>query len=107
MFFIILKKKKNYYTNIVYKNNKFCKAKKMFKNNSTNFVRIKRNFKKAFTITEVIVATFISSLVMSFIFIFIFDVVDGIREAKDEVEYLEAVYDFTNQLNVHRNLYIS
>lgn len=74
--------------------------------NINNFL-IKNKFKKAFTLSEVVIATFISSIVLSFIFIFLSDMVEGINETKEEVRVVSSFYDFTNKLNNYRNVYIT
>ncbi len=60
---------------------------------------------KAFTLTEVLIATFISSLVMTFIFVFLFDTVEWIGNSKTEVKVLESIYSFSSDLNNYRNYY--
>jgi prepilin-type N-terminal cleavage/methylation domain-containing protein len=72
-----------------------------------NIFNLNKKIKKAFTLPEVIVATFISVLMLSFIFIFISDVIDGISGSNNEVKVLSSFYDFTNKLNNYRNVYIT
>lgn len=63
--------------------------------------------KKAFTISEVIVATFISTLILGFIFVFLADMTESIAETDNEILALSTFYEFNNQLNNYRNVYIS
>lgn len=64
-------------------------------------------FKKAFTLTEVVIATFISAMILSFIFIFIVNIVDSISNVKTEVNIMSSFYDFNNKINNLRNVYIT
>lgn len=61
----------------------------------------------AFTISEVIIATFISTIVLSFIFIFLSDIVNSISNTKKEINSLSSFYEFTNKINNLNNIYIS
>jgi len=63
--------------------------------------------KKAFTFSEIVVATFISMIVMSFIFIFLSDTIEAIWNTKDDVDMISSFYDFTNKLHNFRNIYIT
>lgn len=68
-------------------------------------LKIKENIKKAFTLSEIIVATFISVIILSFIFIFISDIISWIAITKREVKVMSSFYDFTQKLNNYRNVY--
>lgn len=68
---------------------------------------LKNNIKKAFSISEVIVATFISVIILSFIFVFISNIISWISTINQEVKILSSFYDFTNKVNNYRNVYIS
>ena len=61
--------------------------------------------KKAFTLVEVFIATFISSIVLSFIFIFLSDISSWILDTKNEIIFMWHFYDFTYKLNNYRNIY--
>ncbi len=66
-----------------------------------------KNIKKAFTLTEVLIASAISTIVLGFIFIFLANMVEWIGHTKKEVAIFSAFYDFTNKLNNYRNVYVS
>lgn len=70
-----------------------------------NCLIIINNFKKAFTIAEVVIATFVSVIILSFIFIFLSNILDGISDTNEEVKVLSSFYDFTNKLNNYHNVY--
>lgn len=61
--------------------------------------------KKAFTLIEVIIATLISMIVLSFIFLFLVNTIDTIWTAQNEVKIISSFYDFTNKINNLRNVY--
>lgn len=63
--------------------------------------------KVAFTLTEVVVATFISGIILSFIFIFLWDISNWISETKKWVVSMSHLYDFSYKLNNYRNVYIT
>lgn len=69
--------------------------------------KIINNLKRAFTISEIIIATFISTIVLSFIFIFLSDIVNSIWSTKKEISTLSSFYEFNNKLNNLSNIYIS
>lgn len=68
---------------------------------------VKDNNKKAFTLSEVIIASFISTLVLGFIFTFLFNMMEWISDTKKEVSIFSSFYEFNNKLNNYRNIYIS
>ncbi|MDP2091101.1 MAG: prepilin-type N-terminal cleavage/methylation domain-containing protein [Candidatus Gracilibacteria bacterium] len=82
------------------------KLKKIFKGanifKSINFIN-----NKAFTLPEVVIATFISGIILSFIFIFLSDISSGISDSKKETVLMYDFYDFTYKLNNYRNVYIT
>lgn len=67
--------------------------------------KIINKFKQAFTLTEVVVATLISSIVLWFIFIFLWDISSGIIDTKREIILMSHFYDFSYKLNNLRNVY--
>ncbi|MDD2870502.1 MAG: prepilin-type N-terminal cleavage/methylation domain-containing protein [Candidatus Gracilibacteria bacterium] len=67
--------------------------------------KIINKFKQAFTLTEVVVATLISSIVLGFIFIFLGDISGGIVDTKREIILMSHFYDFSYKLNNLRNVY--
>lgn len=69
---------------------------------SINFIK-----NKAFTLAEVVIATFISWIILSFIFIFLGDISSWIAESKKETVLMYDFYDFTYKLNNYRNVYIT
>lgn len=69
---------------------------------SINFIK-----NSAFTLPEVVIATFISWIVLSFIFIFLWDISSWISESKKETILMSDFYDFTYKLNNYRNVYIT
>lgn len=79
--------------------NYFFKKKNI--NNRSSFI------KTAFTLTEVIIATFISMIVLGFIFLFLTNTIDGIWNTKKEINIMSSFYDFTNKINNLRNVYIT
>jgi len=66
-----------------------------------------KSLKNAFTLTEVLVATLISSIVLWFIFVYLSDMSTWIQETKSEVIMMSRVYDFTHKLENFRNIYTS
>lgn len=70
-----------------------------------NSLVISKKFNKAFTIAEVIIATFISVIILSFVFIFLSNILDWISETNEEVKVLSSFYDFTNKINNYHNVY--
>lgn len=82
------------------------KLKKIFKGanifKSINFIN-----NKAFTLPEVVIATFISWIILSFIFIFLSDISSWISDSKKETVLMYDFYDFTYKLNNYRNVYIT
>jgi hypothetical protein len=53
----------------------------------------------------VMLATFISTIVMGFIFIFLSDISSWIVDTKNEVLFMWKLYDFSYKLNNYRNVY--
>ena len=64
-----------------------------------------KQFKKAFTLSEVLVATFIWTIILWFIFVFLGDVMNNISESKKEIKILSNYLDFSNKLNNYTNIY--
>ncbi len=62
-------------------------------------------FKAAFTLTEVVIATFISAIILSFIFVFLTDIIDGIWSTRKEVITISSFYEFTSKINNLSNIY--
>lgn len=60
---------------------------------------------KAFTVSEVIIATFISIIILWFIFIFLSNILNDISWTKREVAITSSIFDFTNKLNNFRSIY--
>ena len=79
----------------------------MLKNNKKILYSEKNNKKIAFSMSEVIVATFISAIVLSFIFIFLSNISDWIANTKKEAKIISSFYDFTYKLNNYSNIYTS
>ncbi len=75
------------------------------KNSKDSYSKLKQNFKKAFTLTEIIVASLISWIILSFIYVFLSNVIVTIWDTKNEVRSLTSMYDFINKLNNYRNIY--
>lgn len=72
-----------------------------------NKFSLNKKIKKAYTLPEVIVATFISVIIISFIFVFLSNIIEGISDTNNEVKILSSFYDFTNKLNNYSNVYIT
>lgn len=70
-------------------------------------MNIENYIKKAFTLPEIMIATFISVIILSFIFVFIWNIMIWISGTKNEIEVMSSFYDFTNKLNNYRNVYIT
>jgi len=66
---------------------------------------MKKLFKKWFTLIEIMVATFIGTIILAFIFVFLWDIVDGISKAKNEVRSIWAYHDFSTKIINYRNIY--
>ena len=64
-----------------------------------------KQLKKAFTLTEVLVATFIWTIILWFIFVFLGDIMDNISESKKEIRVLSNYLDFSNKLNNYVDVY--
>ncbi|MBT3726368.1 prepilin-type N-terminal cleavage/methylation domain-containing protein [bacterium] len=77
------------------------------KNSNNSYYKLKQKFKKAFTLTEIIVATFISAIILSFVYVFLNNVIFTISDTKNDVKSLSSVYDFINKLNNYNNIYSS
>lgn len=63
--------------------------------------------KNWFTLAEVLISTFVSTIILWFIFLFLSNIAEGISKTKDDVLTLESFYDFSDQLDNYRNVYIS
>lgn len=61
--------------------------------------------KKALSLTEVLVATFIWALILGFIFVFLGDVIDQISKSKKEVKVISNYLDLSNKINDYRDIY--
>ncbi len=79
----------------------------MLNNKKSFLINYKNNIFKAFTLTEVVIASFISSMVLSFIFIFLLDITNWINNNKNEINVLSQFYDFSYKLNNLRNVYLT
>ena len=64
-----------------------------------------KQLKKAFTLTEVLVATFIWTIILWFIFVFLGDIMNNISESKKEIIVLSNYLDFSNKLNNYVDVY--
>lgn len=64
-----------------------------------------KNLKNAFTLTEVLVATLISGLILWYIFVFLWDMSTGIVETKKEVIAMSRIYELSHTINNYRNIY--
>lgn len=73
-----------------------------------NFNKNKNKFTyKAYTLPELLVATFISTILLSFIFIFIWNILSDITDSKNEIIQFSKLYDFIFELNNSNNVYTS
>jgi hypothetical protein len=61
--------------------------------------------KKAFTLTEIIVATFISTIILGLIFTFLWDVLDNVSKAEWDSKIITSIYDFNSKLDNYRDIY--
>lgn len=61
----------------------------------------------AFTLVEILISTFISIIVLSFIFLFLSSTMNSIWSNKNEIDWLASFYDFTNKINNLRDIYSS
>ena len=61
--------------------------------------------KKAFTLTEIIVATFISTIILSLIFLFLWDVFDNIKDTEANSKIITSIYDLNIKLDNYRDHY--
>ena len=64
-----------------------------------------KQLKNAFTLTEVLVATFIWTIILWFIFVFLGDIMNNISESKKEIIVLSNYLDFSNKLNNYVDVY--
>lgn len=61
--------------------------------------------KLAFTLAEVVIASLISSIILSLIFIFLWDISNWIVDTKNETILMSRLYEFSNKINNYRNIY--
>lgn len=66
-----------------------------------------KKIKKAFTLVELVISIFISSIVLLFILIFLWDTIDMISEWKNDTKIFIAFSEFSNKINNYRNIYSS
>lgn len=66
-----------------------------------------KKIKKAFSLTEVLVATFIGAIILWFIAIFLWDVLDNLSQSKKEIKILTTYFDFLDKLVNYRDIYNS
>jgi len=60
---------------------------------------------KAFSLTEVLVATFIWAIILWFISIFLWDILDNMSKSKKEIKALTTYFDFSNKLVNYKDIY--
>ena len=63
--------------------------------------------KKAFSLTEVLIATFIWALILGFIFVFLWDVIDQISKSKKEIKAISNYLEVSSKINNYRDIYNS
>lgn len=66
---------------------------------------MKISFKKAFTLTEIIVATLISTIILWLIFVFLWDVLENIAQSKSDSKIITWLYDLNVKLDNYRDIY--
>jgi len=68
---------------------------------------MKTSTKKAFSLSEILVATFIWAIILWFIFVYTWDVIDDISRSKKSVKVITSFLDFSSKLNNYTWVYSS
>ncbi len=79
-----------------------------FKNCNFNFFKKNKesiSTVRWFTLSEVLIATLISGIVLSMIFVFLWNISNWIVDSKHESSIMSNLYDFSNKLKIYRNNY--